>query len=172
MAPAVAPQRRRGPSGGGTGADMNDINPGASPRRALVELLPRPLRFVAVGCVGLATDLGVFTAVATYGHHPLAIRLLSLSIATLVTWQLNRAFTFARSNRAPAAEAIRYAIVTALAQGTSYAVFAILVLTVLAALPQAALLCGAAVATFISYNGHRLFAFAPRAIVPEGPHHA
>ena len=57
---------------------------------------------------------------------------------------------------------MRYALVTTVAQGTSYAVFAALVLTVLAFLPQAALLTGAVVGALISYNGHRLFAFAPR----------
>jgi putative flippase GtrA len=44
---------------------------------------------------------------------------------------------------------------------TSYAVFAILVSTVLTALPQAAIVLGAAVGALVSYNGHRLFAFAP-----------
>jgi putative flippase GtrA len=57
---------------------------------------------------------------------------------------------------------MRYALVTTVAQGTSYAVFAVLVLTVLAWLPQAAIVAGAAVGALISYNGHRLFAFAPR----------
>jgi putative flippase GtrA len=147
---------------------VEDIKPGAGKLRALVELLPRPLRFVAVGCVGLATDLGVYTAIAVFGHHPLAIRLFSLAVATLVTWRLNRAITFERSNRAQSAEAMRYIVVTTVAQGTSYAVFAVLVLTALAALPQAALMCGAAVGAFVSYNGHRLFAFAPHAIAPEG----
>jgi hypothetical protein len=47
------------------------------------------------------------------------------------------------------------------AQGTSYCVFAILVLTALAWLPQAALLVGAAAGGLISYTGHRLIAFAP-----------
>jgi len=41
-------------------------------------------------------------------------------------------------------------------------VFAALVLTVLGAVPQAALMCGALVGALVSYNGHRLFAFAPR----------
>jgi putative flippase GtrA len=54
---------------------------------------------------------------------------------------------------------MRYALVTLVAQGTSYAIFAILLLTKLAAIPQVALLVGAAAAAFISYNGHRLFAF-------------
>ena len=135
---------------------------GTDPVRALAERLPRPLRFIGVGGVGLVTDLCVFTVIAAYGHHPLAVRLVSLVVGMLVTWRLNRALTFARSGRAQHDEAIRYAIVTAVAQSTSYAVFAALVLTVLGWLPQAALMCGAAAGAFVSYNGHRLFAFAPR----------
>ena len=130
--------------------------------RALVERLPRPLRFIAVGCIGLATDLCVFTLITVFVPSPLAVRLISLAAATVVTWRLNRAITFGRSHRAQHEEAVRYAIVTAVAQGTSYAVFATLVLTVLGWLPQAALMCGALVGAFVSYNGHRLFAFAPR----------
>jgi putative flippase GtrA len=134
----------------------------ADPVRALSERVPRPLRFVAVGGIGLVTDLCVFTLITAYVHSPLTDRLISLAVATLVTWRLNRAFTFVRSHRAQHEEAVRYAIVTAVAQGTSYAIFAALVLTVLGWLPQAALMCGAAVGAFVSYNGHRLFAFAPR----------
>jgi len=135
--------------------------------RRLAERLPRPVRFILVGCTGLAVDLGLFTAIVAYTHQPLVARLITLTIATFVTWRLNRAFTFARSDRPQHHEAMRYAAVTALAQGTSYAVFAALVLTVLAWLPQAALMSGALVGAFVSYNGHRLFAFAPRAPAPN-----
>ena len=135
---------------------------GTDRARALAERLPRPLRFIAVGCIGLATDLCIFTLIALYLPSPLVVRLISLAVATVVTWRLNRAITFARSHRAQHEEAVRYAIVTAVAQGTSYAIFATLVLTMLGALPHAALMCGAAGAAFVSYNGHRLFAFAPR----------
>jgi len=146
--------------------------------RRLVALLPRPLRFIIVGCTGLVTDLSLFTAIVTYAPHPLVVRLVTLTIATIVTWRLNRAFTFARSNRPQHDEAVRYAIVTALAQGASYAVFAALVLTVFAWLPQAALMSGAVVGAFVSYNGHRLFAFAPHrpataaGSAPQGAHRA
>lgn len=140
----------------------NEREAGTDRVRALVERLPRPLRFIGVGGIGLVTDLSVFTLVALYIPSPLVVRLVSLLVATVVTWRLNRAITFARSHRAQHDEAMRYAIVTAVAQGTSYAVFAALVLTVLGWLPQAALMCGAAVGAFVSYNGHRLFAFAPR----------
>jgi putative flippase GtrA len=131
--------------------------------RRLAEFLPRPLRFLGVGGLGLLCDLAVFTAVNAQLPQPLVARLVSLAVATLVTWRLNRALTFDRSFRHPAEEAARYAAVTAAAQGTSYTVFAALVLTVLAAAPQVALVTGAAAGALISYTGHRLFAFAPRA---------
>jgi len=132
------------------------------PLRALAERLPRPLRFLGVGAVGLATDFCLFVILIGYQPRPLLMRLVSLAGATLVTWRLNRALTFDRSGRKQHDEAMRYAMVTALAQGTSYAVFAALVLSVLGWLPQAALVIGAAAGAVVSYNGHRLFAFAPR----------
>jgi putative flippase GtrA len=129
-----------------------------------LEWVPRPLRFLIVGSLGLVTDLGTFTLFFNaFGFAPLSARALSLALATLVTWRLNRALTFDCSGRRQDHEAIRYAVVTGVAQGTSFAVFAALMLTALAALPQAAILVGAAIGALISYNGHRLFAFAPAA---------
>ena len=63
--------------------------------------------------------------------HPLLARLVSLALATLVTWRLNRALTFDRSGRRTGEEAMRYAAVAASAQAVSYAVFAALVVTAL-----------------------------------------
>jgi putative flippase GtrA len=139
-----------------------DQLPGAL--RRLAERLPRPVRFLGVGGLGLVTDLCLFSVLISDGNDPLTMRLIPLATATLVTWRLNRALTFDRSGRHQIEEAARYAFVTAVAQGTSYAVFAALILTVLTWLPQGALLAGAAAGAVISYNGHRLFAFAPRAI--------
>jgi putative flippase GtrA len=130
------------------------------PLRALARRLPRPLRFLGVGGLGLLTDFCIFTIMMGYAPRPLLMRLISLGCATLVTWRLNRALTFDQSGRRQSDEAMRYTVVTAAAQGTSYAIFAALVLTVLGALPQAALMIGAAAGALISYNGHRLFAFA------------
>lgn len=136
----------------------------AEPRwlRHSLDFLPRPLRFLGVGGIGLVTDLGIFTAIPLHGAHPIATRCVSLAIATLVTWRLNRAVTFAASGRRQHDEAVRYAAVTAMSQGTSFAVFSALVLTVLAQIPQLALLVGAAIGAAIAYTGHLLFAFAPR----------
>lgn len=132
------------------------------PLRALAEHLPRPFRFLGVGAIGLTVDLCVFTLLIGHTPQPLLVRLFSLAAATLVTWRLNRALTFDNSGRRQHDEALRYASVTAVAQGTSYAVFAALVLSVLGALPQAAIVIGAATGALVAYNGHRLFAFAPQ----------
>ncbi len=134
--------------------------------RRMLARVPRPLRFLGVGAVGLLTDLSAFTAIPTHAGHPLSVRLISLALATMVTWRLNRALTFERSGRHQAEEALRYAAVTAVAQATSYGVFAFFVLSVLAPYPQAATVIGAAVGAVVSYNGHRLYAFARR-----GGHH-
>ena len=131
----------------------------SDPFRALAERLPRAFRFIGVGALGLITDLGVFTYVIALWPHPLAARVVSLALATLVTWRLNRALTFDKSGRHQTEEAARYVAVAATAQGVSYAVFAVLVLTVLARHPQVALLIGAGIAALFSYNGQRLFAF-------------
>lgn len=135
--------------------------------RAVAAKAPRPARFITVGGLGLLTDITSFTLILAAGIPVLVARVLSISIATLVTWRLNRTLTFDRSGRQQHREAVRYAIVTAVAQGTSYLVFAALTLTVLGALPQLAIMVGSAIGAFISYNGHRLFAFAPVPTEPE-----
>ncbi len=135
---------------------------GHDPVRRLVAVLPRPLRFLGVGGLGLITDLAVFTLIIAHSPHPLLARLVSLAIATLVTWRLNRALTFDRSGRRTADEAMRYAAVAASAQAMSYAVFAALVVTALAAMPQLAVIVGAACGALVSYSGQALFAFRPR----------
>jgi putative flippase GtrA len=135
--------------------------------QSLAGRIPRPLRFLAVGTTGLAADLALFTLLLAGGLHPLLAGLLALAGATILTWRLNRAFTFDRSGRAQHEEALRYAAVTAVAQSASYGVFAVLVSTACASFPQAAVVIGAAAGALVSYNGHRLFAFAPPAGCPN-----
>ena len=128
---------------------------------SVATFLPRPLRFLLVGSVGLTADILLFTIMLLAGIEPLVAGFVALVAATALTWRLNRIFTFDRSGRAKSNEAMRYAVVTAVAQSTSYMVFALLVSSVLASLPQAAIIVGAGCGAIVSYNGHRLFAFAP-----------
>jgi putative flippase GtrA len=139
------------------------------PVRRFFAVLPRPLRFLGAGGLGLITDLAVFTLIIAQAPHPLLARHVSLAIATLVTWRLNRALTFDRSGRRTGDEALRYATVAASAQAVSYAVFAALVVTALDALPQLAVIAGAACGALVSYSGQALFAFRPRTPPPRQP---
>jgi len=132
------------------------------PVRRFFEVLPRPLRFLGVGGLGLITDLAVFTLVTAHGLNPFGARLISLAFATLVTWRLNRALTFDRSGRRTADEAMRYAAVATAAQAMSYGVFAALLVTLLGPAPQLAVIGGAAAGALVSYLGQALFAFRPR----------
>lgn len=140
--------------------------------RRMVEGLPRPVRFLAVGGLGLMTDLAIFTLIIEQAPHPLVARLISLAVATLVTWRLNRALTFDRSGRRPTDEAMRYVAVAAAAQAMSYAAFAVLVVTALGDMPQLAVLIGAAGGALVSYSGQALFAFRPHQPVAEPRHTA
>jgi putative flippase GtrA len=132
------------------------------PVRRFFAVLPRPLRFFGVGGLGLITDLAIFTLVVAHGLNPLGARLISLALATLVTWRLNRALTFDRSGRRATEEAMRYAAVVIAAQAVSYGVFAVLVVTLLTAPPQLAVIAGSAAGALVSYSGQTLFAFRPR----------
>lgn len=147
-------------SEGGAVSQATPKSTGGSVRK-LIDALPRPVRFLGVGGFGLVTDLGIFTLIVAHHPQPLLARLISLAIATIVTWRLNRTLTFDRSGRRPANEAIRYALVAASAQAVSYALFAILVVTAFGAAPQLAVLVGAATAALFSYGGQALFTFRP-----------
>ena len=84
----------------------------------------------------------------------------ALGVATTVTWTLNRRLSFAASGRTRGAEAARYLIVTALAQGISFCTF-LLTGQIVPWLPASlAVVVGAGVATLFSYTGQRFFTFA------------
>jgi putative flippase GtrA len=141
------------------------------PVRRLVSILPRPIRFLGVGGLGLITDLAIFTLIIAHTPHLLAARVVSLAFATLLTWRLNRALTFDHSGRRPAEEAMRYVAVAAAAQAVSYAAFAGLVVTILIPTPQLAVLIGAMAGALVSYGGQTAFAFRPAkpVAIPEIP---
>lgn len=116
-------------------------------------------RFLMVGCAGLALDAGLFSWLAHEGvPEPLA-RAVSLIAATLLTWRLNRRFTFGDSRRMQPFEGGWYVAVALGAQSLSYLIFLALrgLTPDLPAL--AALLIGAVAATAFSYSGQRFLTF-------------
>lgn len=117
-------------------------------------------RFLAIGVVGLSVDILCFTLLHDAGLSRAVARAGSLSVATAVTWSLNRSFTFPSTGRRKRIEIIRYAAVVLMSQGFSYATFLVLSAALPNLPPVIPLVIGAVAATAFSFGGQRLFTFA------------
>lgn len=124
--------------------------------------IPRSLLlFVIVGFTGLGVHTALFSLCFHAGWLDKSESwLAALVVATLTTWTLNRTLTFEATGRHSGHEILRYAIVTLVSQGISYAVFMSASSLLPHFPPQVALLVGAVVATAFSYSGQRFFTFA------------
>lgn len=116
--------------------------------------------FVAAGLAALAVDAAVLMLLSDgLGLSPYLARIFSISVAMVVSWQINRRVTFAIKERATFAEFGKFAAVSWVAQAVNYSVFA----TVLVLRPEtpliAALVLASAVAMFVAYAGFRLGVF-------------
>ena len=123
--------------------------------------LPKGLApFLSVGVLGLTTDLAILWFAERMGFPLWASRAVSLPLATLVTWSLNRKHTFGASGLKAHQEALRYFAVAAVAQSVNYVVS----LGVAGAMPHLPHVVdgfiGSVVATLFSYSGQRFFTFA------------
>jgi putative flippase GtrA len=143
-------------------AAVSPFEAGAPCARVIAKMIAgRPVRFLAVGTAGLAADIVAFWVVLHATDAEWASRLASLAVATIVTWRLNRSFTFANAGRRAAPEALRYGIVAVLGQGFNYAQFVTL-RTLAPMLPSLlALIAAAATAAVVTYCGQRFFTFRP-----------
>jgi len=95
--------------------------------------LPPPGRrlgyFLVVGAIGFAVDAGLTVALTIVaGWSPYIARLPAAAIAIVVTWALNRMFTFASSDPHRVAELTRYGAVSGVSAALNYAAFCIFLL--------------------------------------------
>ncbi len=122
--------------------------------------VPRGLfSFLSVGVLGLTTDLAILWFSERMGLPLWAARAVSLPLATLVTWTLNRRHTFGDSGLRAHQEAIRYFAVAAVAQTVNYFV-SLGVQQAAPHLPHVVdAFLGSVVATLFSYTGQRFFTF-------------
>lgn len=131
----------------------------------------RFMRFVMVGIAGFLADNAVLAALHYgAGTSPFSARVVSMLLATLVTWRLNRSITFASKAPNQATEGLRYLSVVSVSLAINYAVYA-LVLTLEPHLPPfVGVMAGAAAAMGFSYLGYSLFVFtSPRPAVSGSP---
>lgn len=118
------------------------------------------MRFGLVGVVAVAADAALLHIGLLAGVSPLAARIVSLSACVVVTWALNRRFTF-RSDRAPSwSEFGSYVVAAAIGIALNYGAYALVVLA--GGAPVAGLGTGAALAALVNFlSFRRLLAPAP-----------
>jgi putative flippase GtrA len=120
---------------------------------------PRFQRFLLVGIAGFLADAAVLALMLRLGVDPFLGRIVSIAVAMVLTWRLNRAFTFAPGPRSQVAEGSRYALVVAAASGINWLVYSALLLLLPGTPPHLALAVGSVVALGFSYTGFARFAF-------------
>lgn len=127
-------------------------------------LIGQILRFGAVGAVGFVVDGGLLWALTAHGMDAYVARAISFPVAVVVTWLLNRNWTF-RATRAGSRRRQfgRYLGVQITGSLTNYAVYAVWLM--LAGTAQTMILTGfvfgSAVGAVVNFIGARHFAFQP-----------
>jgi len=116
--------------------------------------------FVLAGGTAFATDVLVFHALNSIaGLNLLIARLLSISVAMVVSFLINRSITFAMPGPPKLREFLRFAAIGWMSSGLNYAVFASVMLARPATPPTYAIILATAIAMVTSYLGMRLAVF-------------
>ena len=116
--------------------------------------------FLTAGLSALALDAAVLLALTDWaGLSPYLARIISISLAMVVSWQINRRITFAVRAPPTLHEFTRFAAVSWSAQAVNYAAFAALITWLPALWPVWALIAASALAMFVSYAGFRFKVF-------------
>ncbi|KAB2920362.1 MAG: GtrA family protein [Hyphomicrobiaceae bacterium] len=136
-------------------------------RGLLEKIIPgdqHPLRhgfaFLFCGALSLTVDAVVLKLLTVLlGMHPIAARLVAISIAMVSGWLSHRTFTFALTTTPTLAEFLRYVAVGWLVSAINYGVFVAIILARPAIEPLIALFASAFVAMIFAYFGMRYAAF-------------
>lgn len=122
------------------------------------------LRFGVVGGIGFLVDGGLLWLMLQAGGDFYLSRALSFPLAVLVTWQLNRHWTFdGGASARPGRQLNRYLAVQITGALSNYLVYSAYLAAVGESLTAAAIgfALGAAVGMVINFFGSRQFAFHP-----------
>jgi putative flippase GtrA len=121
-------------------------------------------RFILIGFVGFIVDAGVLHVLTSgAGARPMAGRVGSFFCASLVTWRLNRRYTFAgqSSGNGSFGEWLRYVWTSGVGALVNYAMFAVLVLTLplVAVTPTLGVAAGSLAGMIVNFTLYRLVVF-------------
>ncbi|MFC6446959.1 GtrA family protein [Shinella zoogloeoides] len=124
----------------------------------------RILLFALVGGAGFLVDAGVLALLLHVSPlGPFSARIVAVAAAMLVTFWLNRTFTFGRSDRGLAAEGTRYGGVGVSAALLNYAVYSAILLVFPAVWPVLAVAIASLAAMVWSFLGYSRFVFGASA---------
>ena len=124
----------------------------------------RILLFAVVGGAGFLVDAGALALLLHVSPlGPFSARIVAIAAAMLVTFWLNRTFTFGRSDRSLAVEGTRYGGVGISAALLNYAVYAVILLVFPAVWPVLAVAVASVVAMVWSFLGYSRFVFGASA---------
>ena len=113
------------------------------------------LAFAVVGGTGFLVDALVLTTLIEYRiTDKFTARIVAIGMALLVTWTLNRNFTFGKSDRHVAVEGVRYGTVGVVGSFFNYGVYSAILIFFPRTDPLIALILGSASATVFSYTGY------------------
>lgn len=121
-------------------------------------------RFLVVGTVGFAIDGGLVWLLVSGAMNPFITRCFSFPSAVIVTWWLNRVWTFPSSpGAARRGQITAYFAVQLMGATANLAAYALLLLLIETTALNAliAFAVGSIVGLFVNYEGSRRFVFAP-----------
>jgi putative flippase GtrA len=126
------------------------------------------LGFLASGAAAFIVDAAVLALLTSVGGvHPIAARLVAISLAMVTGWLMHRRLTFAVRVPPNVAEFLRYAGVAWVAAAVNYGTFVLIVLERPGIEPLVALVLSSIVAAIFAYLGMRFAAFRHRHGTPR-----
>ncbi|MEO1639621.1 MAG: GtrA family protein [Pseudomonadota bacterium] len=120
------------------------------------------MRFAVVGVIGLLVDGGILWLLLSFEVDPFLARALSFPVAVVVTWALNRAWTFrADYVDRKIGQFGRYFAVQVTGTLLNYCIYAVIIAIAGTAdrTIMIAFLCGSALAAVFNFLGARAVAF-------------
>jgi putative flippase GtrA len=122
--------------------------------------MKRILWFALAGGVGFIVDAGLLMLLLHFTPlGPFGARAISIPMAMIATWILNRNFTFDRTSRSLAAEGFRYGSIGITSALLNYALYSALLVSTPILRPTVALILASAAATGFSFFGYSRFVF-------------
>ena len=137
-------------------ADLSE-KPSAAANRSLLKSV---VFFLIAGSIGFGVDAAMLAALlATTTLGPFWARLISMVIAILTTWPINRMLSFGRSRHRLVVEGARYGTMAFASAGFNYLVYAAIILMAPETPPLLALAAGSASAMILSFLGYSRLVF-------------